>query len=217
MFTFWVVCGRLHALIPEVYGLPVASFQEAYAFYPQVKLHFQQRYPPTGSAPLTGQISFRLMDLTSEQVTQTKVNQLARDIQIEFGGSTPYKWQKGRVLIAYTDRKKGYALQILCRSRSEGEEVIRKVLSINGDTAVWTNAKISEAITPNDKYPLTPERQTILGKSYREPERRRTEYVEIQYAELHLWPKPQPIILYDRTLTKVGAVIYEGATASSDP
>ena len=207
MFFFWILTKKLHPISPEIYGVPVQEHHESFSFMPQVIIHFQQAYAPTGKRKLTGRVSFRLMKKASE-VTQSEVERLAKDIRSEFGGKTAYKWHKGKSSMTYYDKPNGYWLDILCNSKSSAQELVTKLLAINNDTPNWGKSDFKEAVDASKKYPTNTGTTIVLGKSHSNPERRREGDVEITYSELDIWPAA-PITLYDRTRKRVGAVLYE--------
>lgn len=132
METFRRVVQRTH-LRPHVYGMPTTELQVIRRFKPQIQLHFMQdskRNYEISKSPAIGQISFRLMNETSESITRGEVERLANAIKREFMALNGYVWSKGRLMATYTDREKGYQLQLLCYNESEAKTLIGKVLGI---------------------------------------------------------------------------------------
>lgn len=207
MFFFWIVTSRLHAIAPEIYGIPVPEYHESVKFFPQVRLHFKQKYPEPNKRALTAEISFRIMAKASS-ITQSEVERLARDIRREFGGATPHQWHKGKKLVSYYDEANGYRLKVLGQNENDAREVITKIMKINGDDPVWGKAGLNEALDEAAKYPTSTSTVNILNKLYKLPQRRRKDVVEITHAELTMWPA-SPVLLYDRQNKRVGAVLYE--------
>lgn len=184
------------------YGIPVSSFQESRKFRPQISLYFLEDYndvDPDYSA-VAGEISFRLMDYTTETITPAIASTLANRVRTTFGlGDTGYIWRKGKNMASYADWGKGYALQLLTRSKVEGRELIGKVLDIQNDTPNWAKMNYSENEEPMEAYPTVPELDLIYGKTRRRPRRRPVADCRFQYALLHIQSVPNPIVLYDRT------------------
>lgn len=184
------------------YGIPVSSFQESRKFRPQIHLYFLEdadTVDPDYSA-VAGEISFRLMNYTTETITPTVAATFANRVRLAFGaGDAGYLWRKGKDMATYNQWDKGYALQILTRSNAEAREVIGKVLDIQNDTPDWAKMNYSENEEPMEAYPTVPPLDFIYGKSRRTPRRRPVADCRFQYALLHVHGVPNPIILYDRT------------------
>ena len=70
-FNFMYVCQRVQDR-PEIYGMPVQEAQELFKFKPQVQLFFRQdpEAVPAGFRAIEGEISFRIMDKTSTNITE---------------------------------------------------------------------------------------------------------------------------------------------------
>jgi hypothetical protein len=66
--------GHAQSLQAPIYGIPVDVHQSNTAFKPQVHIHFQEKYPYIADRlrPCRGQISFVLMDETSENYSRAK-------------------------------------------------------------------------------------------------------------------------------------------------
>lgn len=101
-FKMWLFNDYVVKTELPIYGIPIARFHsESNEFKPQVMLYFQgSKEDENGqSGILTAEISFRLF-WEESQVTQTKLEQLARKIKVEF--ATPrYKWRKGTEIVTY--------------------------------------------------------------------------------------------------------------------
>lgn len=186
-----------------VYGIPVASFQEARRFKPQIMLYFQEdeRDVEPGYPPITGEVSFRLMQHTSESITPAIAATYANRIKSEFAGGGGYVWQKGRTMLSYYDREKGYALKVLCRNKSDGRAVISKALDIQNHTPDWKLCKVNENEEPGAAYPAVPQNERIYGKNRRPPRSRPVGDVRFQYALLHVHGLQNPVCLVDRSGT----------------
>ena len=155
-----------------------------------------------GYSAITGEITFRLMDETSESITNAKLTTIANRIKTVFGASNGYRWRKGKKLFSYSDWDNGYQLQLLCTSKTEAQNLVRAVLDIKNDTPQWKCFNTVENESESEKYPVIPERAMILGKSRRLPRYRPVGYVRFRYALAEIWGIPNPIVLYDRTGTQ---------------
>lgn len=129
LWLFEITCGHAQALQTPVYGMPVQEFQSDRKFKPQIKLIFKEAYDETihgDGTPLSeGEITFRLMDETSQSITRTKAEQLALAIKQQL--ATPvFVWEKGWYKCTYLDHEHGYDLRLFVKSKTEGERVVKK-------------------------------------------------------------------------------------------
>ncbi|WP_198648741.1 hypothetical protein [Cyanothece sp. BG0011] len=194
-----------------ILGMPKGSLDPIRKYKPQIYLYFKEDSGDVeeGYGPVEGRISFRLMDEDSESITKTKLTTLANKIKTEFGVSNGYTWKKGKEYYSYTDKEKGYQLQILAFSETEAKQLINKVLDIQGHTFSAKKFRKSSNDDPTSAYPTIPPNQSILGELVREPRLRPVATVRFQYAIANLWGRPQPIPLYDRTFEYLNALVTE--------
>lgn len=202
LMLYYIVLRKAQDLQIPVYGIPVGQLQAQRKFRPQVHLYFSQDTldVPKGDNAVTGTISWRIMDETSETMTRPKIEQIANKIKTEMGTGNGFVWRKGREMITYTDWDKGLQLQILSRSVSEGEKVIRKVLDIVRTTFRPERMNVNKNQAEESRYPTAPERKNILGESVELPRERPLVNVRFRYATLSLHGVAKPIHLYDKTL-----------------
>lgn len=196
---------------PTILGMPKGSLDPVRKYRPQIFLYFKEDTGDVepGYPPVDGRISFRLMDKDSETITKTDLTTLANKIKTEFGVSNGYTWKKGKEYYNYTDKDKGYQLQILAFNKSEVKQLINKVLDIQGHTYQDKKLTNSGNEDPTGAYPTIPPTINILGESRREPRRRPVATVRFQYALANIWGKPDPIPLYDRTFKYLNALVTE--------
>lgn len=168
---------------------------------PQVTLYFLEDLEDVepGYDPVAGEISFRLMDQTSTTFSNSEAIALANRIKAEFGTSQGFTWRKGRELCSYTDWDKGYQLQLLVRSESEGRSLVGKILDLQSHTPEWEFFNHIENGAPAEAFPTVPPRETILGKSRRLPRRRPVADVRFQYATVKIAGLAKPVYLFDRS------------------
>lgn len=201
MIVFQIVLEEARAMQTPVYGIPVTTFQEIRRFKPQVHLYFLEDYQDVeaGYSPVSGEISFRLMNETEQSLTEADLRTLGNKINTLFGSGSRFVWRKGKVMCSYTDRKKGYQLQLLCRNKEEGRRVIEQVLDIQSDSPNWKYMNVSENESVTERFPTIPATETILGRPRRMPRARPIADVRFQYALLHIYGLPNPIILVDHS------------------
>lgn len=201
LWLFYVLIRKAADFQTPVYGIPVPSFQEARKFKPQIQLYFQEDYGDIepGYAPVTAEVSFRLMNETSETITESNARTIATRVKTLFAAGSGYVWKKGRVQCVYTDRERGYALRVLAYSKGEGKEVIAKILDIQNHNPDWKKLSVSENEEPGSAYPTIPPHDFVMGRSRRQPRQRPVADVRFQYALLHVHGMPHPVVLVDRS------------------
>lgn len=149
-------------LKPDVYGTPVDSFQEEVTFRPIVQLFFRQddAAVPDDYQPIRAQISFRLMNETSQTITKTNLTAIANKIKTEFATGSGYVWSKGKIKRVCQDSENGLNLNILCINETGGTEIIKKIYDIIDKT--YNDEKCS-TVNPERNSVNTPGNQTILN------------------------------------------------------
>jgi hypothetical protein len=184
-----------------ILGVPNDNFQQAREFVPQIVLYFKEDLQDVepGFQAIDGVIRVRVKGETSDTISMAKAESLARDIRSEFATGGGYVWRKGRSMMTYVEKQKQYKLHILCRSESEGREVVGKVLNIQNDTPKWELAKLNDAVEPGQAYPANPGTEVVLGKSRKKVRRRPIADVRFQHALLHVWGTERPTVLVDRS------------------
>ena len=195
---------------PEIFGMPTLTYQDHFKYKPQIKLFFGEdwRSNTDGYALVEGQISFRLMDISPESVSQSQVNQWALKIKNEFALNGGYIWRKGKQQFVYQEPDKGYQFRILARGESDAKGLITKVLSIEDNNPDWSKLNMSANSSPGTAYPTNPGSVTILGKTTRKPRIRPEVDVRFLYAQLFLYGQKRPTVLVDRVKYFSRAIEY---------
>jgi hypothetical protein len=139
------------------------------------------------------------MNHTSSTITPTVAATYATRVRSNFGLGNGLVWRKGRTMVTYTDWSKGYQLQLLCRSSTEGRALINQVLDVQSDTPDWKYCNVSDNEAAGTAYPPVPELDTIYGKARRQPRKRPVGDVRFQYATLNIHGLQNPVVLYDRS------------------
>ncbi len=209
LFLYYIVLRKAQDMQIPYYGMPIAETQATFKFKPQVCLYFQQSALdyPSNSNPVTGTISFRLMNQTSTSITKSKVTQIANLVKTHFGGSTPFVWKKGRIMVTYNNWEEGVAWQILSLNATEGERVIKQLLKVQGSTFNDKYMNVNENAAPLEKYPSNPGSQSILGELTKKPRQRPLANVVFRYATLSIHGTSRPEHLYDTTNRLVDTVV----------
>jgi hypothetical protein len=199
--TFRFVVQRTH-LRPHIFGTPIGTVDSQRKYRPQIVLEFaEDEFDVVGGyGRVDGRVSFRLMNETSNTVRKTELIAMANKIKTEFGVNNGYIWKKGKDLASYVHKNKGYQFQLLVRNKQDAKDLISKVLSIQSDSPDWKYLSYKESDDAISAYPTIPGNQNILGQSYKEPRIRPIASVRFQYAYCSVWGRPNPVVLYDRSL-----------------
>jgi hypothetical protein len=195
LWLFEVTVGHLQAVNPVVYGIPTLEFQRATKFKPQVRLTFTQpREDIDDDSEYNyheSQITFRLMNQTSETIARVDAERLAIAIKREMA-TPPFVWEKGWYKYSYQDIEKGYDFSLYVRSKAIGEQIVRKVLAIQNDTF---NPNCVTYHDHDRTYPLNSGTHRVYGKLRRKYVKRPRVDVKFRYAQLHIQGMPNPINL----------------------
>jgi len=199
LILYYIVVKGLAA--PSGYSIPFQIFNDEVRYHPQIHLHFSQNYRDVdeGESIVEGQIKIRIMGETSVTFTPAKSNIYAQKIKTLFGAGDGFRWQKGKGMFTYAEPEKGYFMQLLVISKTEGRRIAEQVLDIQSHTPDWKFATYKENEEPTQAYPLTPPLKTIYGKSRRSPRSRPVATVRFRNAFLNIDGLPNPIVLYDNS------------------
>jgi hypothetical protein len=197
-WLFEVQAKHAKSLQPDIYGLPVTTFQTQVEFKPQVQLYFMEslRDVESGYSPVEAEISFRLTESQYQQdVSPAEAKILANKIRSAM--ATPlFTWAKGRILCTYKDSDRGYNFQLYTTNEAEGKRVIEQVLDIRSHSPDWDYLVVHES---KRNFPIVPPTKTVYGKSRRQPRKRPRANVRFRYATLHLYGLQNPVNLVDTT------------------
>lgn len=201
MWLFYVVVGQAAAMQTPIYGIPIPGFQEARKFAPQIQLYFLEDFQDVaeGYAPVSGQITFRLMNQTNESLSEAELNSYALKIRTNFATGGGFIWRKGKIMASYTDRRRGYQLQLLVRTEAEARRVVEQILDVQSHTPDWGLLNISQNQNEGSRYPVVSGTEFILGRTRRMPRARPLADCRFQHAVIHLYGMPSPVVLVDRS------------------
>lgn len=179
-----------------LYTIPVTTFQDAWTFYPQIKLVFYQLSDETrnNNPRVTGEITYRVINETEETFTEVNARTRAQRIKTLFTEPELFIWQKGKDMFTYKDQKNGYNFQLLCKNELEARKIITQVIAIENKQPEWEKLVVHES---KATYPEIPGTKRIYGEQRRLPRRRPLEDIKFRYAELHLWGLTKPVTLVD--------------------
>jgi len=181
--------------VGSIYGIPSLAFQEWNDFCPQVRLAF---YRSKNSAeeydPVEGDITFALANETHETINEAKAKVLAEKIKAKFAVPRQFVWRKGKTIVSYVDKKKGYIFKLNVINETEGRRIIENVMDIQNHSPEWKRLRINTLAEPK---PDPPSRERIYGELRKPPAQRRVADIKFQFAEMHVWGYPQAISLVD--------------------
>lgn len=197
MWLFEFIVGQTQSLQPNVILAPDYTRTSLTKYRPQIQLFFKESvtaatYDPD-FRPVTGEISFRLMDETSESISRNKAEQLALKIKNIFTNPL-LVWEKGWYYSSYTDVEKGYRLKLLSKSSAESKRIINKILDIQGHS--FNSSKY--AFNDHERtFSASPPTQRIYGRQRKMSRDRPRANVRFQYAKLFVFGLANAINLVD--------------------
>ncbi len=197
LWLFEFTVGHTQSLQPVLMLAPDRDKVVSMRYKPQIQLFFEENssastYDPEYK-PVTGEISFRLMDETSETITRAKAEKLALTIKNIFGKPL-FIWEKGWFYSTYYDLEKGYRLKVLAKSKIEGQRVIKEILQIQSHTFDKNFYKFNDH---EKSFPSVPPTKKIYGKNRKLDRIRPRADVKFKNAKLLLDGLKNPINLVD--------------------
>jgi hypothetical protein len=194
---------------PLVTGNLLNELSESNTYRPKITLFFReddQDIEP-GYQLVDMETSWRLTDETSQTITKAKLTTIANRIKTRFGSGNGYIFRKGRKIVSYRDKSKGYEFLIRSRSLEDGRELIRDILTMNGDSLEAEFLKISEVSNELEAFPQNPGTQVILGKRRSKPRKRPLTNVRFRYAYASISGVTHPVYLYSRNFLIPDALV----------
>jgi hypothetical protein len=207
MFLYYFTFGKAQALQTPVYGMPITTYQEvSLEFRPQILLYFDQSQSEVreGLSRVTGEITYRLVNETSQSITESDLKTRANKIKQLFTTPNLFVWHKGRMTCRYEDKANGYQLTLFVTNEAEGKRIIEQVLDIENKSPNWENLSVTEK---RANYPSVPPQKLIYGKSRKEVRRRPVEQVKFRYAAAHIYGVPRPVALIDTRIANNEALV----------
>lgn len=203
--------------IGTVYAYSPASPPVVRRNRPQIRLSFLEdtdfkatgtrSTKPHGRRRAKGAISFRLMDETTQSISESNALTYANKIKQLFMSDGGFVWSKGKTMYSYTDWDKGYQFQLLCRSESEAKRIVQQALKIQGHIPDWINMNTIQNDQEALKYPVSPGTQTIMGKTVPIEHARPVVDVRFQYAVMSVAGLARPVALCDRSHKLVAPLV----------
>lgn len=194
---------------PIVAGDLLNDLDTEVTYKPKITLHFVEdaEDAEAGYQQVDMDVSWRLINETTQSVTESKLRAIANKIKTSFGSGNGYVFKKGRKVVLYERRSEGYKFIINARDLAEGKRLIRDIVTLNGDTLDTNILKVAEVDSEADAFPYNPGTQTILGKRRPKPRKRPLVNVRFRYAYATVHGYNKPIYLYSRTTYMPDALI----------
>ncbi|BAY85990.1 hypothetical protein NIES267_54960 [Calothrix parasitica NIES-267] len=209
MWLFEITVGRAQAVQRPIYGIPVQELQRDVKFKPQIKLFFKEDFDRTihdGTIPLSeGEITFRLMNESSETISRSKAESLARKIRDELTKPVLI-WGKGWFKCTYLDKDRGYDFRLLVKSKTEGERVIKEILKIQSHSFDNNNLQF---IDHDRNYPINPGTHRVYGRTVKKYRQRPRVDVRFKYAQLLIHGQQNAINLVAHAGSRFRSVIHK--------
>jgi hypothetical protein len=192
------------------------NFDPGRKYHPLVHLHFREDsdFKPGTNQPkgrgqnrTKGDLTFRLMSETTQSISKGELTTLGQRIKQVFGSNNGYIWNKGKEMYCYADWSRGYQLQILARSEAQARDLVTKILSLQNHNPQWKYLTKSQSIAESERYPTSAQTMTILGEQVTLPLLRPNAEARFRYAQVRVSPLIDPIVIYDRTGKKAGALV----------
>lgn len=164
--------------------------------HPKIYLFFEEERPKSGKRPKQGQISFRLMDSSDENLSIPSLKKLATKIKTVFGGKPYYIWEKGKRYANYNHWELGYKLQLLTPSATEGEKLIKDVLKLQGHEFNKARMTFSQNQAESLAFPKDKRKKKVLGEEVDLPEYRPDCKVRFRYAVVEVASLKSPLVIF---------------------
>lgn len=193
MMLYYFTYGKQHEL-PAFIDMTDRPFEE-FVYRPEVTLIFRKHeYIGNGKyEQFAGEISYRVINETSESLTPAKNKIRAERIKRLFTNPTRFIWHKGKLKFTYQDYKNGYYFRLLATNETEAKRVIKQVLDIENKTPNWDKLSTN---TPERQSTTTQQTKLIYGENRKVPRWRPVADVPFVRAtmKIHGIPKPVPLV-----------------------
>ena len=186
---------------PIVAGSLLSEIDSTITYRPKITLFFSEDAEDVeaGYKPVEMEVSWRLINETSASITEAKLRSIGSKIKTNFGAGNGRIFKKGRKIVHYLDRERGYNFLLRAKDLAGGKDLIREILSMNGDTLDTNILKVSETDSETEAYPYNPGTQLILGPRKSKPRRRPLVNVRFKYAYATVHGYNKPVYLYSRS------------------
>lgn len=186
-------------LLPKVTGETYDDIDQNYEHRPLITLSFLQDLAavPDGFRAVRGYVSFRLINETSDTITEQKLRDVAVRIRDNFGLDGGFIWRKGKNKVTYRDKSNGLLLNVLCLTEQDGLEVVERMCNAAGQQYDPNKFQFVEPNRPSLTAPQGTDQ--ILGKTVQARQWRPTVNVRFLYATAKISGLNNPVVLVDRS------------------
>lgn len=209
LWLFDITLQRSQALQTPIYGIPVQEFQRNVKFKPQVKLFFKEDFDKdihdANSVLSEGEITFRLMDKSSDTISRKDAERLAKRIK-DVLTKPVFVWSKGWYKCTYLDKNLGYDFRLLVKSKIEGERICKEILKIQNHSFEDDNFQF---IDHKRTYPINPGTHRVYGRTVKKYRQRPRVDVRFKYAQLLIHGRQNAVNLVAHAGTRFRSVIHK--------
>ena len=209
MWLFEITIGRAQSIQRPVYGIPVTEYQRNIRYKPQIKLFFKEDLDKTihdGTVPRSeGEITFRLIDLKSDNITRKDAERFAKRIRDTLT-KPPLVWAKGWYKCTYFSPDEGYDFRLLVKSKQEGERVVKEILKIQDHKYVKDYLQF---VDHDRAYAINPGTHRVYGRTVKKSRQRPRVDVKFKYAQLLIDGRQNAVNLVAHAGSRFRSVIHK--------
>ena len=171
---------------PIIIGQPKSNLDADVKYHPEISVYLIQdsQSLTQGASPIDARFSWRLMDQTSESITNDILNNWANKIYNAFFNPV-FSFAKGKYIGWYISPKDGLHLQLYCLDEATTESVARKIVSSIGKDFSDDLFKITKP--KKDNLQQSQATISILGQTKKVPQWRPTANVFAKQAYINIW------------------------------
>lgn len=195
--------------IPIVAGSLLDEIDANVTYKPKITLYFKEDEDDVdpGHKPARMEVSWRLIDETTQTITKAKLTTIANKIRTNFGSGSGYLFKRGRKFVSYSKLSEGYNFRLRARSFAEGKNLIREILLMNSHTLDSEILKMSEVDNEAEAFPYNPGTVTLFGKRRSMPRKRPMVNVKFKYAYATVNGWGKPVYLYSKNYYAPDALV----------
>jgi hypothetical protein len=194
---------------PIVAGSLLDEIDANITYKPKITLYFKEEEDDVdpGYRPARMEASWRLVEETTQTITTAKLTTIANKIKANFGSGSGYLFRRGRKIVAYQKRSEGYNFVLRARELSDGKDLVREILTMNGHSFDNEILKLSVVEDETNAFPYNPGTQLVLGKRRPKPRKRPMVNVRFRYAYATVAGWGKPVYLYSKNYYSPDALV----------
>ena len=199
MDFFKKYCEDANGINDLYFSIPIATYNIALGYLPQITLYFRQEYIASASTETrerarTMQISLRVRESKIPNSTAA-LRAIATDIKRDF--ATPlYKFRTGYRKVSYFNKRFGYEFKVSCRDVVDAENLIKNVMGLLSDRDEYDDRdlKISESKSGAGSATAVPRKTRVVSRLVNLPNRNQSVPMYFTHADYKCYPA-KPILL----------------------